>query len=230
MDIKKLNTQQAYNAIAEIYNSDFGKDREFFDIFLDPAINDIVNKNISGEIIDLGSGPGNVVDYLLEKELENRIIAVDFAEKFCHLLQTKYSNVPQVKVVNDDMVRFMTNHTISNTIALVIANYSFIHVPDNEFDGLLRNIYLSLVRGGYLVFAVWGGKHKGMEPEPYQVQQDQRLKVDIKLESYMNNFSEAELKERLKSSGFDISVIKSFKTPPLPGEFNQPKIVAYSRK
>jgi SAM-dependent methyltransferase len=229
MDTRKEKTREAYNAIASIYEEDFGKDREYFNLFILPILFDIRKHHLAGPIVDLGSGPGNVVDYLVENEVENQIIAVDFAAKFCELLQEKFQETPKVKVAESDMIQFVANQP-PDSIAAYIANYSLIHVPDESFDELLRSMYQTLEIGGYLAFAVWGGIKKQMEPVPYQVQSDLRLQSETVLESYMNNFTVDELRGRLTHAGFVDIFLKTFKTDPLPGEFDQPKIIGYAKK
>jgi SAM-dependent methyltransferase len=229
MDSRIKKTQDAYNAIAKIYEQDFGNDNEFFDLFVLPVAKGLSENKLSGHIVDLGSGPGNVVDYLVSTGVTNEIVAVDFASRFCDLLRKKYVNNPRIEVVEGDMIAFVEKQA-ADSISAYVANYSLIHVPDEDFDSFVKSVYRSLQPGGYLSLAVWGGNTKQMELEPYQVQHDPRLHNDVILESYLNNFSENELLTRLKSAGFIDIFLKTFQTEPLPGEFNQPKIIGYAKK
>lgn len=228
MDTKRQKTKETYNAIAKVYTEDFGKDNEHFDIFIDRLISDLKSLDQTKMVIDLGSGPGNVIDYLLSHNISNPITAVELSDAFAEILQTKFKTSEQVRVIHGDMIKYVESLP-SKSVAAYIANYSIIHIPDNEIEKLFRELKRTLVRNGIFTFSVWGGTEKGMQPEPYQVQRDSRLDHPEKLESYMNNFTEIELKKRLEAQGFKVLDIRSFTITPLPGEFNQPKIWVYVR-
>ncbi|MFC1653489.1 methyltransferase domain-containing protein [Patescibacteria group bacterium] len=229
MDSKKKSTQQTYSSIASLYTEDFGKDREDFEIFIYKAIDRLKTLSLKGSVVDLGSGPGNVVDYLIEKGVDNKIIANEFTPEFSKALEEKYSQSNQVSINSEDMVKFVPSLKESS-ISLYIANYSIIHIPDDEVDPLFNEIYKTLEPKGLFVLAVWGGSKKDMEEEPYQIENDKRLNTNKKLLSYMNNFSKDEMKHRLTNAGFTSIETKVLETEPVPGSFNQPRILAFATK
>jgi SAM-dependent methyltransferase len=236
-DPRKHLTQHNYSGIADLYTIDFGSDREHFADFLVPLIDQIKKKGLAGPIIDLGSGPGNVIDYVLEFPLKNPLVAVDFTPEFCEKLRSKYHGNDRVLLVYGDFVEYVATQP-HNSVAAYLANYSIIHVPDEEVDGFFTSLYESLAPGGMFVCSVWEGEKKGMEHEPYQVQHDPRLQVRENLESYLNSFTENELRSRLEEAGFSIVKSEVFlptaslvsATAPEPGEFLQRKLWVVGEK
>ncbi len=208
MDKRKLISKKDYFNIYKLYTEDYGKDNENFEL-IDKAISLLKQRNMSSDlVIDLGSGPGNVVDYLYKYDIKN-IIAVDYLSEFVIFLKDKYKAIPSIQIKNEDMTDFLKNNPDDNN-GLIVASYSLIHIPDEEIDELLQNIYRSLKPQGLFVFSVFKGTNKGLEIEPYQLQKDPRLKTDTKLEVYMNYFTEDEIRSRLGKVGFKILDLKFF--------------------
>lgn len=207
MDKRKLLTQNDYSKIYKLYSADFEKDYEHFEI-IDEVIGLLSKNKLSDKpMVDLGSGPGTVSDYLYNKGIKN-ITAVDFTEEFCEFLKEKYKN-KSIKVVKSDITEFVVNQ-ITNSIASYFANFSLIHIPDEEIDPIFKSISRSLLPGGMFVMVCFKGKFKGLEKEPYQAQNDKRLSINKELSLYMNYFTETELVRRVKSAGLEVLKINSF--------------------
>lgn len=210
MDIRKKHTQKTYSVIHNLYTEDFEKNYENFH-FVDDLFKLLkLHKLQRYPIVDLGTGPGNVVDYILKKEHPvSPIIAVDFEKNFYEKLKKKYLKLDKVKVVHEDMLEF-TARQKSNSIGAYIASYSLIHIPDLEIDKLFLFINRSLVKNGFFLFSCYRGTEKGLEQEPYQVYRDTRLHHAEVLLTYMNYFSEKELRDKLRKAGMDILKMEIF--------------------
>src|SRR5260221_2751000 len=182
MDLRKKLTQQNYSGVANLYTADFGNDNEHFDFFINPLVLNLTENSLTGSIVDLGTGPGNVIDYLLRLDVTNKIIGVDFTQEFCANLKMKYQDSKQIEIICNDFVQFVSGLP-NNSVSAYTANYSIIHVPNEELDDLFENIQRSLQKNGMFAFSVWKGTKKGMDLEPYQTQHDPRLKVNEQLES-----------------------------------------------
>lgn len=228
-DTRKQQTQKNYDGIAELYAADFENDNRGFDSLINPLVSNLDENNLENAVVDLGTGPGNVVDYLLKLGIKNKIIGVDFAKKFCDNSIIKYSNKPQVDIVFDDFVDYVSKQP-NDSISAYISSYSIIHIPDEEIDGLFKNIERSLQKNGMAAFLVYEGTQKGMEQEPYQKEGDPRLKITETLESYSNCFEIEELKERLTKVGLKIIKINNPEMDFIPGEYQQPKIFVLAQK
>lgn len=228
-DVRKKQTQKNYDGIAELYAADFENDNRGFDSLINPLVSNLDENNLENAVVDLGTGPGNVVDYLLKLGIKNKIIGVDFTKKFCDNSIIKYSNKQQVDIVFDDFVDYVSKQP-NDSISAYISSYSIIHIPDEEIDGLFENIERSLQKKGMAAFLVYEGTQKGMEQEPYQKEEDSRLKITEKLESYSNCFEIEELKERLTKVGLKVIKINNPEMDFIPGEYQQPKIFVLAQK
>lgn len=228
MDKKKLLTRNNYSKIAKLYTQDFGKDYAHFE-FIDKVINLLKKERLENkEIVDLGTGPGNVIDYLYQKGLR-KLTAVDITPEFCNLVRKKYMKNETIKVICDDMISFVKKKKDSS-IAAYIANYSIIHIPNEEVDGFFVQIKRTLMPGGLFMMSCYKGKTKDLEIDPYQIQKDPRLKVREKLVSYINHFTESELKERFKKAGLNLLKMATFKPKGCSGDFPVPKIFLIAQK
>lgn len=228
IDLRMLSTQENYTAIVDPYTEDFGDDQRNLGDFIDPMISILAENKLEGPIIDLGSGPGNIVDYLLERGVGGEIIAVDFVEGFCGNLSAKYKNNSNVEVISSDFVDYISKQTDDSVVAYT-AGFSVIHIPDDKIDGLFKNVARSLKPGGLFFFSVYEGSNKGMVAEPYQKENDSRLKTTEHLEAYMNNFQSDELAARLgnvEMKAVKLVVVNDAK----PGEYSSSKIFGLFQK
>ena len=225
-DNRKLQTQKDYSIISNLYQNDFGKDYDHFSL-VDEVVKHFKSPLLNGyPIVDLGCGSGVVTDYIALKGVEN-IKAIDITPAFCEMVK---KNHPQkVEVICTDMVEYL-KQAVDTSVGAYIANYSVIHIPDEEVDELFKNIHRTLANNGLFLMSCHKGSFKGMEQEPYQQQKDERLKSDEQLESYMNYFMEDELKNRIEKVGLRILSIDTFETKDVPGEIAVPKIWVLAQK
>lgn len=137
MDIRKTLTQKNYSVIAELYIEDFEKNYENFH-FIDDLLKLItLHKLEEYSVVDLGSGPGTVIDYILKKgKNRSSLVAVDFNQFFCGRMNKKYIQKKNIKIVHEDIVDF-TKRQKTQSIGAYIASYSIIHIPDGEIDELI---------------------------------------------------------------------------------------------
>lgn len=228
MDKRKLLTRQNYSKIIKLYTQDFGKDYEHFE-FIDKLVDLLKKENLENkEIVDLGTGPGNVIDYLYGKGLR-KLTAVDITPEFCDLVREKYKKDKNVRIVCGDMADYLKKAKDSS-IAAYIASYSIIHIPDEEVDEVFTQIKRTLMPGGLFMMSCHKGTTKNMEADLYQIQKDPRLKVKEKLVSYMNYFTEHELKERIKKAGLNLLRMETFEPKGCTGDFPVPKIFLITQK
>ncbi|OGK22143.1 hypothetical protein A3C98_01845 [Candidatus Roizmanbacteria bacterium RIFCSPHIGHO2_02_FULL_37_15] len=230
MDIRKKHTQKTYSAIHHLYTEDFEKDYENF-YFIDDLLKLVkLHRLQKHPLVDLGTGPGNVIDYILKKENKfASIIGVDFEKNFTDRLRVKYQKLDKIKVVHEDMLEF-TARQKHNSIGTYIASYSLIHIPDFEIDELFLFIQRSLVKRGLFLFSCYRGNRKMLEQEPYQLYRDTRLRHEEILLLYMNYFTEQELKERLLRVGLDIIKLEILSPPSGKSAFPHKQIWVIAEK
>lgn len=179
-------------------------------------------------IVDLGSGPGPELDYLFKNGLKN-ITAVDFVPEFCSLIKAKYRKEKTIKVVYQDLVEYVKKLP-SLSVANFVANFSLIHIPDEEIDSLFSHLARTLTWNGLFFASFHEGTFKGMEVEPYLTGKDTQMITVDKLENYMNYFTKKELRERLKRAGFKIKKLEITQPILKPGEINIPKLWVIGEK
>lgn len=228
MDLRKVATQFDYSQISEIYANDFGTQKENLSFFKDLIF--LLKKRHLEEklIVDLGSGPGPELDYLFKNGLKN-ITAVDFVPEFVSLIKAKYRQEKTVQVVYQDLVEYVKKLP-SLSVACFVANFSLIHIPDEEINSLFSHLARTLTWNGLFFASFHEGTFKGMEEEPYLTGKDPRMITVDKLEIYMNYFTENELKKRLQKAGFKIKKLEVTKPIFKPGEIDVKKIWVLAEK
>jgi 2-polyprenyl-3-methyl-5-hydroxy-6-metoxy-1,4-benzoquinol methylase len=225
-DPRKRKTQQDYAVIEDMYTKDFENDREHFEL-VDKAILLLKKNNLTGlPVFDMGSGPGEITDYLLENGFTN-ITAVDFAEPFCKVIKTKHHE--KVNVVCEDMLHTVQNRP-SDSVAAYFFNYSLMHIPVEEGAELLANVSRTLLPNGICMISCFKGTFKGMEQEPYQSQNDARLSHSERLETYMQYFTEDELTEILHQAGLEVVSMETYDIRSLNGETPAPIIFLIAQR
>lgn len=94
-------------------------------------------------VLDLGAGTGVITDALLETGCNVRSIELD--KRLYQLLIEKYSNNPQVTVINEDILTFETSKVSYKT---------FSNIPFNISSSIITKLYYSVnppVEGYYIL-------------------------------------------------------------------------------
>ena len=99
---------------------------------------------VNGKILDLGSGTGIPYDkYLVEKGFQ--VTGLDISEK--HVTRARES-VPEATYIKADFSRYDLG---TETYDAIISLYSIFHIPREEHEALLNNIYNALKPEGVLL-------------------------------------------------------------------------------
>ncbi len=230
----KQKTKEDYSAISELYITDFSTDHSHFELIDELIQLQRERRLLLKPTFDLGCGPATITSYLINKGLSN-IVAVDITPEFCEYVEEKFKNPPPfvyLQVIEGDMVDVVNEALVThkNCTAAVIAGFSIIHIPDNEVDSLLNSIFKLLCPGGLFYMSCHEGTHKGMQTEPYSMQNDKRLKTQERLEVYMNYFTESELQKRIENAGFQIRTLDRREADVMPGEIPVAKLQVLAEK
>ena len=102
-------------------------------------------RNIDGggpyDILDFGCGPGR--DLLALRQLGHRPVGIDGCSTFVEMTE----NLSDCKIWHQD---FLNLRLPDNAFDGIFANASFFHVPTQELDRVLRELYDCLRPGGVL--------------------------------------------------------------------------------
>ena len=98
------------NEIKEYYSEWWENPKDIRNVVFD-SLNELIKERLppgnGRRALDIGSGHGRIVSYLVEKGYE--VIAVDFNEDFCEELKRKF---PNARVLQEDVrnLNFNENH------------------------------------------------------------------------------------------------------------------------
>ena len=171
----------AYDAVADDYVEAFGNDLEQLPV--DRAVLDDLARRLSGTVIDLGCGPGQIGGYLLARGVE-RVVGIDLAPRML-------ARVPFEGVAAD--MRALPLR--AGCVAGVVAFYSVQHVRREEVGAVLREVRRVLRPDGSLVVACHLGEGE-VYPDELLGHRFERMGGTF--------FAADELRTALAAAGFEI--------------------------
>ncbi|MEO6583311.1 MAG: class I SAM-dependent methyltransferase [Ferruginibacter sp.] len=138
------NTVDVFNEMAEVYQKNYMN----VDIYQEPLEYLLTNLNSEDSILDLACGPGNVVQYLANKNNNLNLTGLDLSDEMIRLAKL---NVPKAKFEVADCRDL--NHLESRYNAIV-CNFLLPYLTENEIEKLFSEVYNLLVPNGifYLGF------------------------------------------------------------------------------
>lgn len=105
-------------------------------------------------LLEIGSGYGRCIDYLLANQFGGNITGVDYSPMMCAKLQERYQNVPNVRIINQSILDFDS----AERFDAVLATFSvFMEFSDAEHETLLRNLHRLMCDGASLLIDVSRG-------------------------------------------------------------------------
>jgi len=75
------------------------------------CLTNIKNKNV----LEIGPGTGNLTRYIFEKR-PNSLLLIEKDKKFCDLLNLKFNNLKNYKIINEDILKFNLNSNFKGEI------------------------------------------------------------------------------------------------------------------
>ena len=137
-----------------------------------------------GTILDLGCAYGR--DAKTFFELGYKVIGVDFSEAF---IAKARENVPEAEFVISDIREFTCDEA---SLDAVYASAILLHIPKEDTQVVLRNMYRFLKPGGLLFFFLYVGQGEGLIP-------DERYEG---IEKYYAFFTKEEFESFLADAGY----------------------------
>ncbi|PIN75752.1 hypothetical protein COV18_02805 [Candidatus Woesearchaeota archaeon CG10_big_fil_rev_8_21_14_0_10_37_12] len=183
----KAIVDKAYKIIASAYAKTVKSenfDNEFIERFLR-------NFNREKKILDVGCGSGNVTNDLVSKHRLN-VVAIDISPAMIKLAKKRF---PKLDVRKMDLRDLKFS---SGCFDGIFANYSLIHISEDDVLDALKGFYHVLKKNGLLYLSL---------QEPTSVKQKDGLypvAYNKKVKMFINLFSEKEIVTYLKKAGFKI--------------------------
>ena len=152
-----------------------------------------VEEYLGGEVLEAGSGIGNLTDFLLDKE---RLVCLDYEDFYVDRLQQSFGHLSNFSVCQadltkrEDLLKAEAGKPFDSVICINVLE----HIEDDL--GVLRNFYEVLKPGGYAVVLV---PH---DPDLYSP-------IDKELGHFLR-YSKKHLAERMKEAGFEVVATKGF--------------------
>lgn len=184
-------TARTYDLIAKPYSDKY---YDYFKNNIEHLHAFIQQLPIGAHILDAGSGPGGISEYLSQQGF--LVSGVDIAPGMVRLAKL---NVPGVDFRQMDIRQL---DFTDNTFGGIVADYSLIHIPREDLLVTLKGFYRVLQDGGVLYVSVFEGDEERFIDEPFKPE-----------EKTFWNFMPAELfREMIVAAGFKIIYVKRQKT------------------
>ena len=177
--------RQAYNAIADRYDSDLSDyEIRYFLQFFD---------NFEGKsVIDLGCGQGRIAEYCYEKKGLD-VLGCDISERMLEIA-TKKNKYPQnISFILSDMQTI----ELEKQFDVAIASFSFIHLTNAQVSKSLINLRKLLKDDGHIFISLLLGNMCGYVNEP----------LDSNVKIFVKQYTSSEITDLLASSGYCITGI-----------------------
>ncbi len=142
-------TRDSYNRVAAEYARRLSNELDHKP--LERALLDAFMVNASGQICDLGCGPGQIAAYL--HGIGRNVIGVDLADEMLAEARLLHPDIPFVQA---DM---RSLPFADESLAGIVAFYSLIHIPRAQIPAVLLELWRVLQPGGEMLV----GFHRGQE-------------------------------------------------------------------
>ena len=150
----------------------------------------IVKKN---KCLDLGSGAGNNLSFLLKYGFKN-IDSIEGSQTACKIQLKKFKKKKQVKIFNTDFNKFKFK---KNYYDLILDRGSITHNKLNDIQKILLKISKSLSKEGYF-FSVMFSSQSSYTPKKRDSLAFKKI-LDEKIGLRTNFFNETKIKKLLKN-------------------------------
>ncbi|MDG5789514.1 class I SAM-dependent methyltransferase [Evansella sp. AB-P1] len=183
---------QSYDTTVE------GMDEEYREVFVNyrSILQEVANR-VEGNILEFGSGTGNLTQLLLIKA--KHVVAIEPSEKMREAARKK---LPDATILPGDFLQFSIPE---NEIDAIISSYAFHHLTNKEKFKAIKKYSHLLKSGGKIVFADTMFKNEAEKNDMIEKAKDNQffnLAEDLQTEYYPTI---ATMKSLFEAGGFDAS-------------------------
>lgn len=174
-------TKENYNQVAEFF-SERTKDMQINDI---ERFVKLLKKNQNNpKVLDIGCGPGRDAKTFVEEDIE--VIGIDISEEMLNIAR---KTVPDAEFKKIDMRNLPFD---SNSFDGIWSAGSLQHIPKEEMDELLSDLYRVLKDGGILFSDLREGEGELIEETEDYGETIQRFMVYWQKDEFIQHLKEAE--------------------------------------
>lgn len=149
---KNKSVIYTYNVIADEYERVFGEDYRD-SIYIDKFLDSLNGKNI----LDIGSGVGNLTNYIYEREFNVR--GIDLSDGMLNIATSKYPHITFDKMD-------MRNITYNEKFDGLMLTYSLLHLTKDDIKTALERFHNILNDNGKMLLILQEGEGEMFIDEP----------------------------------------------------------------
>lgn len=189
MNSKDIISQvkKAYDIIARLHKTKVKSaehDHRFIEKFLallEPKQN----------VLDIGAGTGELSHEMITKHLLN-VTAIDLSKKMVRITKKQYPDL-NIRCMDIIDLKFLPK-----SFNAVFANYSLIHIPEQDITKVLKQIHKVLKPKGYVYFSLQKPTSKKQKDGFYDVVYQKQIKL------FINLINEKEIRKYLNKAKFKV--------------------------
>jgi 2-polyprenyl-3-methyl-5-hydroxy-6-metoxy-1,4-benzoquinol methylase len=188
----------AYNKNYESYKDKFMS----FPLYEDKVKDFITFLPHKNKVLDLGCGPGNVLNVLCSSGKEFSVTGLDLSEK---MIEVAKNNIPTGEFYCKDIrdINFS-----EDSFDVIILSFCIVHLEHSDVEALIKKISKYLENKGKIYLSFMEGKKSGFETTSFS-----------KEEIYFNYYSADEIVNLLNKYGFKTFKISKQDYPETDGTF-----------
>lgn len=135
---KELENLNFSNKISPSFHESFYTDlgESVFKLFNKPNYKKLLPNLKTENILDIGCGNGNFIDAYLEYNPSSKIYGVERQDKVAEKLNKKYQNIPNVKIINEDI----TQVEMKQQFDIINMSYMLFYLPKEQQKQLLCSV------------------------------------------------------------------------------------------
>ncbi|GER91901.1 methyltransferase [Dictyobacter vulcani] len=181
------NVRKSYDLVADEYTAHIADELEYKPLDRDLLRRFVRQTRRSGQVCDLGCGPGHVTSYLYEQGAS--VLGIDLSARMVELARQHH---PDIEFQQGNMAALTDIQ--DESWAGIVAFYSLIHFERPQLVAVLQEFYRVLQPNGLLLLAF----HEGQEVRHFDEWWNQPVSLNF------NFFERTEIEHYLNTAGFTI--------------------------
>ena len=150
--LEKINlAKQIDSPLASNFYSDLGE--QAFELFNKKNFEQVINTINGYNVLDIGCGNGNFIDYFLKKDNSFSVTGIEMQQDLAVLLEKKYSNFRNVKIYSDNILDL----NIVAQFDIINMSYMLFYLSFTEQIKLFSSLKENLSQNGRIIVCQYFG-------------------------------------------------------------------------